>query len=132
MLFQVRLAEFECAESTFHEVSAIVLPHLQHSSFEETHQLVQISLVLLVAYLAPPQHNLSPAQKALIERYQDETDDYLDVDIFLTLKAILECCRERCFEQISQHYDTLISFCDETQRLILDELIRTACPYHRC
>lgn len=128
----MNLAEFECAENTFHEVSAIVLPHLQHNSFEETHQLVQISLVLLIAYLAPPQHNLTSAQKALLERYQEETDDSIDIDVFLTLKAILECCKERCFEQISQHYDTLINFCEKTQRIILDELISTTCPYHRC
>ncbi|XP_003748478.1 factor VIII intron 22 protein [Galendromus occidentalis] len=129
---QVNLSEFESAENTFHDASALVLPHLQHNSFEETHQLIQISLVLLIAYLAPPQHNLTPAQKMIMERFQQETDDSLEIDVFLTLKAILECCRERCFEKMSQHYDTLINFCEETQRIIFDELIRNVCPYHRC
>ncbi|OQR74164.1 hypothetical protein BIW11_09257 [Tropilaelaps mercedesae] len=54
----------------------------------------------------------------------------MELEVFLTLKAVLECCKEKCFEKMSQHYDTLVVFCDETSRVILDELIEAVCPYH--
>ncbi|XP_022689012.1 uncharacterized protein LOC111260470 isoform X2 [Varroa jacobsoni] len=72
-------------------------------------------------------HELDSLINAHMERASLE---HTHQQVFLTLKAILECCKERCFEKMSQHYDILIEFCDETSRLILDELVKTVCPYH--
>lgn len=144
----------EAAEATFHQLDALICSQVENASLEHIYLQVQISLVLLTALLGPPDHNLSPVQSALLERYKGEPDDHIEIEVytnrkscfrikklfylilffflqvFFTLKAILECCRERCFEKMPQHYNTLVEFCEETSKIILDELIATICPYN--
>lgn len=78
---QVKLSEMEAAEATFYELDSIISPEVERASLEHVHLQVQISLVLLTALLGPPEHNLSPVQSALFERYKGEPDDHMEIEV---------------------------------------------------
>lgn len=77
----MKLSELEAAEATFHELDSLVSPEVERASLEHVHRQVQISLVLLTALLGPPEHNLSPVQSALFERYKGEPDDHMEIEV---------------------------------------------------